>query len=148
MNKIKNYLFAGLLVWLPISLTIWIIKILLSSLDKIIPEELSKTIFGVNIPGIGLVFVIIILLITGIIAKNVFGRSLLALGNKLILKIPVVKSLYKGIKQVSDTLLSHDGNAFRKALLVQFPQPNSWTIGFITGNTSSNTLLMVIMMNI
>ncbi|MFO0318816.1 MAG: DUF502 domain-containing protein, partial [Neisseriaceae bacterium] len=65
----------------------------------------------------------------------------LALGNKLILKIPVVKSLYKGIKQVSDTLLSHDGNAFRKALLVQFPQPNSWTIGFITGNTSSNTII-------
>jgi uncharacterized membrane protein len=140
MKNIKNYLITGLLVWLPISLTIWIIKILLESLDKIIPDQVAKMLFGVNIPGIGLIFVIIILLITGIIAKNVFGRSLLLFSNKIILKIPVVKSLYKGIRQVSYTLLSSNGNAFRKALLVQFPHQNSWTIGFITGNTSHDAI--------
>lgn len=140
MKNIKNYLITGLLVWLPISLTIWIIKILLESLDKIIPNQVTQMLFGVNIPGIGLIFVIMILLITGIIARNVFGRSLLLLSNKIILKIPVVKSLYKGIRQVSYTLLSSNGTAFRKALLVQFPHQNAWTIGFITGNTSHDAI--------
>lgn len=140
MKNLKNYLLAGLLVWLPICLTVWIIKLLLDSLDKIIPSQVSIMIFGIELPGMGLIFVLIILLITGVIARNVFGKSLVDFSNKVILKIPVVKSIYKGIKQVSDTLLSNSGNAFRKALLVRFPHHESWSIGFITGTTSKGAI--------
>lgn len=140
MNKIKNYLFAGLLVWLPIGLTIWIIQFILSSLDAIIPAGLTINIFGKYIPGFGILVAFLLLLITGIITKNLLGQKLLALWNQLLLHIPIVKSVYKGIKQVSDTLLSSKGNAFRKAILVKFPHQDSWTIAFITGNPSNEII--------
>ncbi len=140
MKKFKNYFFAGLLVWLPVGLTIWVIHLLLTTVDQIIPEQLSKKLFGVHIPGTGLLIALIILLITGIITKNMLGRRFLQLWDKLILQIPIVKSIYKGIKQVSDTLLSSNGNSFRKALLVKFPHNEAWTIAFITGTPSAKII--------
>lgn len=137
MNKIKNYLIAGLLVWLPVGLTIWVLKLVIHSMDEFVPNALSsREVLGVHIPGIGLVLAFLILLITGVIAKNIFGQKLIGFWDKIIFRIPIVKSIYKGIKQVSDTLLSSNGNAFRKALLIKFPNQNSYTIAFITGTPS------------
>jgi len=138
MNKLKNYLFAGLLVWLPIGLTVWLINLIIKMVDAAIPDEITKHIFGMYIPGIGIVATIILLLFTGIITKNFLGQKILIFGNKILLHIPIVKSIYKGIKQVSDTLLASQGNAFRKALLVKFPHTQSWTIAFITGTPGKN----------
>ncbi|HMT03068.1 MAG TPA: DUF502 domain-containing protein [Burkholderiales bacterium] len=141
IKKLKNYLFTGLLVWLPIALTIWVIELLIRSVDQIVPHKLSgQALFGVHIPGMGLIFAFGILLTTGIVAKNIFGIKIINFWDKIILQIPIVKSIYKGIKQVSDTLLSGSGNAFRKALLVRFPNSNSWTVAFITGSPSQNIL--------
>ncbi|HLX54216.1 MAG TPA: DUF502 domain-containing protein [Aquella sp.] len=138
MNKLKTYLFAGLLVWLPIGLTIWLINLIVRMVDAIIPSELTRHIFGTYIPGIGILTTLIVLLITGIITTNFFGQKLLQLWHKLWMHIPIVKSIYKGIKQVSDTLLSSKGNAFRHAILIKFPNTQSWTIAFITGTPGKN----------
>ena len=137
MKHFKRWLIAGLFVWVPVGLTIWVVTLLLHAVDQIVPQQFtSRAILGFHIPGIGLLFAVVILLITGIIATNMFGKTILSWGNKFIMHIPIVKSIYKGIKQVSDTLLSSNGNAFRQALLVRFPHSNTWTIAFITGTPS------------
>lgn len=141
MKQLKNYLFTGLLVWLPVGLTVWIIQLVIHFVDTLVPKQLStEKIIGWNIPGIGLALAFIVLLITGMIAKNIFGQKLIQLWDKLLSHIPIVKSIYKGIKQVSDTLLSSSGNAFRKALLVRFPHQEAWTIAFITGTPSATVI--------
>ena len=141
MNKLKTYFFAGLLVWLPIGLTIWFIKFIVTSLDAFIPAKLStQNLIGINIPGGSIIIAALILLATGLIATNILGQKLLNLGDKIISSIPLVKSIYKGIKQVSDTLLSSQSNAFRKAVLVKFPHTNSLTIAFITGNPTKEII--------
>lgn len=135
MKKLKTYLIAGILVWLPIGLTIWILNTVIGFVNALLPQNISDWVFGRHIPGTGILIMLIVILLTGIIAKNIFGQKILSWSNTLFLKIPIVKSIYKGIKQVSDTLLSQNGNAFRKALLVRFPHGEAWTIAFITGNT-------------
>lgn len=129
MKHLKNYLFAGLLVWLPIALTVWILKLLITWVDQLFPSKF----FGLYFPGLGLIITLLVLIITGIIAKNILGQKVIRFWDKIISNIPIVKSIYKGIKQVSDTLLSSNGNAFRKALLVKFPHNDAWSIAFITG---------------
>ena len=142
MNKIKNYLLAGLLVWLPIGITIWIIKSIIQAFDQFLPQQLSTDhLFGLHIPGSGLFVAVIALLITGILAKNFLGQKFLELADRAILHIPFVKNIYKGIKQLSDTLLSDSGNAFKEALLVRFPHGEAWTIAFITGTPSVHVIL-------
>ncbi|MCX8515213.1 MAG: DUF502 domain-containing protein [Burkholderiales bacterium] len=134
MKKIKNHLLAGILIWLPIALTIWILSFIINFATSVIPHQLnSEYLFNIHIPGSEIIFAVVLLLVTGMIATNILGQKLFDLGNKLILHIPIVKSIYKGVKQVSDTLLSDSGNAFRQALLVRFPNHNTWTIAFITG---------------
>ena len=141
MNKIKNYLFAGLLVWIPIGLTIWVINFIIKAATGFVPHQLSTDYwFGIHIPGSELIIALLALLITGMIATNFLGQKVLTISDKLILRIPLVKSIYKGIKQVSDTLLSTNGNAFRKALLVRFPHNEAWTIAFITGTPSATII--------
>lgn len=141
MNKLKTYIFAGLLVWLPIGLTIWFIEFIIHSVDAFIPERLNtQHLLGVAIPGGGVIVALIILLATGLITTNILGQKIVKLGDKIISSIPLVKSIYKGIKQVSDTLLSSQSNAFRKAVLVKFPHSNSLTIAFVTGTPSANII--------
>lgn len=140
MKKIKNYLLTGLLVWLPIGITVWIINVLLHFIDQIIPQKLTSQIIGFHFPGFGLIILLLIFVITGIIAKNFLGQSLINFSNKIILNIPIVKTIYKGIKQVSDTLLATNSTAFRKALLVKFPHQDTWTIAFITGTPNANII--------
>jgi len=134
---LRRYLIAGLLVWVPLGITIWVLAFLINTLDQtllLLPDALRpEQVFGFRIPGLGVVLSAAILLLTGAIAANFFGARLIALWESLLGRIPVVKSIYSGVKQVSDTLLSDSSYAFRKALLVEFPCPGSWSIAFLTG---------------
>ncbi len=133
----KRYLIAGLLVWVPLAITIWVLHWLVTTLDQtllLVPEALRpEALLGVYIPGLGVVFSFLLLIGTGVIAANFFGQRLIQAWESILGRIPVVKSIYSSVKQVSDTLLSENGTAFRKALLVEFPRPGCWTIGFLTG---------------
>jgi uncharacterized membrane protein len=133
----RRYLIAGLLVWVPLGITIWVLVFLVTTLDQtllLLPEAVRpEAVVGFRIPGLGAVLSFGILLLTGVIAANFFGARLILLWEALLGRIPFVKSIYSSVKQVSDTLLSDSGNAFRKALLVEFPYPGSWTIAFLTG---------------
>ena len=133
----KRYLIAGLLVWVPLGITIWVMHFLISTLDQtllVFPEAWRpERLIGARIPGLGVVLAFAILLATGVIAANLLGQRLIRLWEAVLGRIPFVKSVYSSVKQVSDTLLSDTGNAFRKPLLVQFPHENSWTIAFLTG---------------
>jgi uncharacterized membrane protein len=134
---VKRYLIAGLLVWVPLGITIWVLHFLVSTLDQtllLVPEGARpEALFGFHIPGLGVVLSFAILLLTGAIAANFFGARLILISESLLGRIPVVKSIYSSVKQVSDTLLSDTGNAFRKALLVEYPYRGCWTIAFQTG---------------
>jgi uncharacterized membrane protein len=134
---VRRYLVAGLLVWVPLGITIWVLHFLVTTLDQtllVFPEGFRPDDFlGFHVPGLGVLASFVILLLTGVIAANFFGARLIRLWESLLGRIPVVKSIYSSVKQVSDTLLSDSGNAFRKALLVQFPHQDSWTIAFLTG---------------
>jgi uncharacterized membrane protein len=133
----KRYLIAGLLVWVPIGITIWVLAFLVNSLDQILllfPESARpESLVGFRIPGIGVLVAFVILLATGMLTANFLGARLLGYWDAVLTRIPFVKSIYSSVKQVSDTLLSPQGNAFRKALLVEFPHAGSWTIAFQTG---------------
>jgi uncharacterized membrane protein len=133
----RRYLIAGLLVWVPLGITIWVLHALVSALDQtllLVPEGARpEAIVGFHIPGLGVLLSFAILFLTGMLAANFFGARLIKLWESVLGRIPVVKSIYSSVKQVSDTLLSDTGNAFRKALLVEYPYPGSWTIAFQTG---------------
>jgi len=127
----KRYLIAGLLVWVPLGITIWVLNALVSTL---VPEALNPDrLLGFHIPGFGVLLSFLILLLTGAFAANFIGQRLIRFWEGLLGRIPFVKSIYSSVKQVSDTVLSDQGNAFRKALLVEFPRPGCWTIAFQTG---------------
>jgi uncharacterized membrane protein len=138
----RRYLIAGLLVWVPLGITIWVLVFLVTTLDQtllLLPESARpEAVLGFRIPGLGVVLSLGILLLTGVIAANFFGARLILLWEALLGRIPFVKSIYSSVKQVSDTLLSDSGNAFRKALLVEFPYPGSWSIGFLTGTPGAS----------
>ena len=140
-SRVRRYLIAGLLVWVPLGITIWVLHFLLSTLDRtllVLPESARpEALFGFSIPGIGVVIAFLILVITGALATNFLGARLIRFWEGIFGRIPVVKSIYSSVKQVSDTLLSDTGNAFRKALLVEFPHEGSWTIAFLTGTPAA-----------
>jgi uncharacterized membrane protein len=140
----KRYLIAGLLVWVPLGITIWVINFLVTTLDQtllLVPETMRpEALIGFHIPGLGVVLSFLILLATGVVTANFFGQRLIRIWEAVLGRIPVVKSIYSSVKQVSDTVLSDQGTAFRKALLVEFPRPGCWTIAFLTG-TPADTVL-------
>ena len=136
----RRYVIAGLIVWVPLGITIWALHWLVTTLDQtllLVPEGLRpEALVGFHIPGLGVVLSFLILVGTGVVAANFFGQRLILAWESILGRIPVVKSIYSSVKQVSDTLLSDTGNAFRKALLVEFPREGCWTIGFLTGTPS------------
>lgn len=138
----RRYLIAGLLVWVPLGITLYVLHFLVTALDQtllLIPEHLRPdALIGVHIPGFGVLLSFLILLVTGTVAANFFGARLILIWEGLLGRIPFVKSLYSAVKQVSDTLLSEKGNAFRKALLVEYPREGSWTIAFMTGTPDAS----------
>jgi uncharacterized membrane protein len=133
----KKYLIAGLLIWIPLVITIWVLKLIVDSLDQtllLMPVEWrTESVFGIHIPGLGVVITLVIVFLTGVFATNLLGARLLQWGDDLVQRIPVVRSIYSSVKQISDTLFSSSGQAFRKALLVQWPRDGMWTIAFLTG---------------
>ena len=133
----RRYLVAGLLVWVPLGITIWVLHFLVTTLDQtllLVPEGARpEALLGFHIPGLGVLLSFAILLTTGVVAANFLGQRLIRFWEGLLGRIPFVKSIYSSVKQVSDTVLSDQGNAFRKALLVEFPRPGCWTIAFMTG---------------
>lgn len=149
----KKYLLAGLLVWLPLAITIWVLQAALGLLDgvfgwflnagkAILPAGAEPLIDLLSrIPGLGVIVMLVGLLLTGVFATNIIGQWWLRQGSRVLSKIPIVKSIYYSVKQVSDTLFSSTGNAFREAVLVQYPRAGSWTIAFVTGKPGGEAAL-------
>jgi uncharacterized membrane protein len=134
---IKRYFITGLLIWVPLVITLWVLDLLVSAMDQsllLLPNQFHpKSWLGVHIPGLGALLTLLIVFATGVCAANIIGQRLVRFWEKLLARIPVVNSIYTGVKQVSDTLFLPNGQAFRKALLIQWPAAGSWTIGFLTG---------------
>lgn len=144
MSRLKQYFITGLLVWLPMGVTVWVLLWLLGILDGIFLGVLSAAEAMVpalgplanrlrHIPGLGVILVAIVILGTGLFVANMFGQWWLRQWHRLMTRIPVVRSIYSSVKQVSDTLFSGNGQAFSKALLIQYPRAGAWTIAFVTG---------------
>ena len=140
MSSLRKWLLTGLLVVVPGVITVWVLHWIVSTLDQtlqILPDGWQPdAVLGMHIPGFGVVLTLGILLLVGGIASNFVGRKLVSWGDALVSRIPVVRSIYSSVKQVSDTLFSESGNAFRTAVMVQWPHPGMWTIGFVTGSPS------------
>jgi uncharacterized membrane protein len=126
-----------MLIWVPLAITVWVLSFLVGTLDQtllLLPDEWQpRAWLGFNIPGLGVLLTLAVVLLTGMLGANILGQRLVQYWEALLNRIPVVKSLYSSVKQVSDTLLSSSGQAFRKAMLVQYPRQGSWTIAFLTG---------------
>ncbi len=141
----KKYLLTGLLVWTPLAITVWVLTWLLGAMDALfawllsapqalLPASAHASIERLrHVPGLGVLVMGLGLFLTGVFATNIFGQWWLRQSNRLLHKIPIVRSVYSSVKQVSDTLFSSNGNAFREAVLVQYPRQGSWTIAFVTG---------------
>ena len=144
MAAVRKWLLAGLLVLVPLAITAWLLNWFIATLDQTLqilpgtwhPDKL----IGFHIPGFGVLLALAIVLIIGAVASNFFGKKLVSWWDLLLSRIPIVRSIYSSIKQVSDTLFSENGNAFRKALLVQWPRVGVWTIGFQTGTPGGDVV--------
>lgn len=140
----KRYFITGLLIWVPLGMTAWVLKFLIDTMDQsllLLPDSLQpERLLGMNIPGIGTILTLLVVFITGLLTANIIGQKLVSFWEGVLWRIPVVKSIYWGIKQVSDTLFSSQGMAFRKALLVQYPREGSWTIAFLTGKPGGDVI--------
>ena len=141
---IKRYFITGLLIWVPLAITAWVLALIVGVADqslRLLPESVHPhNLLGFDIPGAGIVVTLVIILGTGLLAANFIGQRLVNWWEKLLARIPVVNSIYNGVKQVSDTLLSPTGMAFRQPLLVQYPHQGSWTIAFLTGEPGGDVV--------
>lgn len=133
----KKYFITGLLVLVPLVITFWVLSSLIQTMDQsllLLPEQWQpEQLFGFSMVGLGAILTVAVVFVTGLIATNIFGQQLILWWEAVLSRVPVVKSIYASVKQVSDTIFSDSGNAFRKALLVEFPRKGSWTIAFLTG---------------
>jgi len=137
---LRKYFITGLLILVPLAITLWVIHSVIGVMDQsllLLPEEWRpEALLGMHVPGVGTILTLLIILVTGILARNYIGNSVLAVWEAILNRIPIVNSIYSSVKQVSDTLFSSDGNAFRTAVLVEYPRKGSWTIAFVTGTPS------------
>lgn len=140
----KKYIITGLLIWIPLVITLWVLKLIVDALDQsllLLPESFrTEHWLGVHVPGMGAILTVAIVFLTGVFARNFFGAQLVELWHEVLHRIPVVNSIYSSVKQISDTLFSSSGQAFRKALLVQWPREGMWTIAFMTGAPGGEVL--------
>ena len=140
----KRYFVTGLLIWIPLGITLLVLNWLISTMDQsleLLPSRLRpESLWGVHIPGFGTVLTIVVVFLTGLLAANFIGQRLVRFWEGVLARIPVVKSIYYGVKQVSDTVLADTGLAFRKVLLVQYPRSGSWTIAFQTGRPGGDVV--------
>ncbi len=138
MPTFRKYLLAGLLVWLPLGVTVLVIKALIDLMDRVlvfIPEQYhAKALLGFHIPGTGVLLSLIVLFATGVIAANLFGKRVVMIWESLVARIPLVNTIYSAVKQVAETLFANKGKSFRKVLLIEYPRKGVWAIAFYTGS--------------
>jgi uncharacterized membrane protein len=143
-SQIRRYLITGLLVWVPVVITVWVLSVLVRTMDQtllLLPPALrTESWLGVYVPGMGVILTLLVVFLTGVFAANIIGQRLVHVWERVLARIPVVNSIYNGVKQVSDTLLTPGGQAFRKALLVQWPSPGMWTVAFLTGKPGGDVV--------
>lgn len=140
----RRYILAGLVVWLPIVVTFIVLRFVIELLDKtmaLLPNAYRPdTLLGVHIPGLGVILSLLIIFLTGIIATNYFGQRLVDFGEKILARIPLVRSIYNASKQVIHALFASNSQAFRKVLLVEYPRKGMWSIAFLTGSTDGSVI--------
>jgi len=132
----KKYFITGLLVWIPLGITLWVLNLTIGTMDRtllLLPEHWQPDrVLGIHIPGLGIILTLVVVGLTGLLVRNVLGQRVLSVWEGVLQHIPFVNSIYKGVKQVSDSLLSGSGNSFRKVLLVRYPHPDAWSLAFQT----------------
>ena len=132
----KRYFITGLLIWVPLGITLWVLDLLIGTMDQslnVLPAEWQTEVWlGMRIPGLGVILTLLVILLTGMFGANFFGQKIIDFWERQLTRIPVVKTIYGSVKQVSDTLLSGSGHAFRKVLLVRYPHPQAWSLAFQT----------------
>ena len=142
INMIRKYLMAGLLFWIPVVVTVFTIRLLLdfiSSVFRYVPHDFQpEVLLGVNIPGIEFLLIFLILFFSGLLVANFLGRRVILFGESLLSKIPLIRSVYSGVKQTLQVMASPSGQAFRKVVMVSFPQPGSWSVGLVTNISEEN----------
>jgi uncharacterized membrane protein len=133
--SLRRYLVAGVLVWLPILATVWVVNFMLNLMDRTLlllpPAYRPRELFGFSVPGAGLVFALIVLLLTGLLVTNLIGRRLMVWGEELLNRIPVVRTVYGGVKSFAESVLSQS-SSFRKVVMVEYPRAGTWSLGFLT----------------
>jgi uncharacterized membrane protein len=136
MRGLRRYLINGLLIWVPVLVTVLVVRFILELMDRtllVLPRSLRPdTVLGLHIPGFGALLGLLIVLLTGLLVTNFIGRALVTIGEDLLERIPFVRALYSGVKSFSETVLSNSGNSFKKVLLVEYPRPGAWSLGFQT----------------
>ena len=136
----KKYLIAGLLVWVPLGVTLLVIRLVVDLTDRtllLLPAKYQpEVLLGFKIPGLGIVLSVVIVLVTGMVVANLFGRTLISMWEQLLARIPYVSKIYHGVKQVMETVLSSEGQSFRKVLLIEYPRKGIWTLAFQSGSDS------------
>lgn len=132
----KRYFITGLLIWVPLGITLWVLNLLIGTMDQsltVLPAEWQPEAWlGMRIPGLGVILTLLTIVLTGMFGANFFGQKIIDFWERQLTRIPVVKTIYGGVKQVSDTILSGSGHAFRKVLLVRYPHPQAWSLAFQT----------------
>ncbi|MBD3816087.1 MAG: DUF502 domain-containing protein, partial [Halothiobacillus sp.] len=138
VSTLRKWLVAGILVWAPLAITYWVINAVIGFMDKTIlllpPSYRPEAVFGFNIPGVGAVLAIIVVLLTGALVANFLGRKLIAMGESVLERIPLVRSVYSAVKQVIETFVSQDSRSFRKVVMVEYPRKNCWSLAFLAGD--------------
>lgn len=133
----KKYFITGLLIWVPLAITAWVLSLIVRTMDQsllLLPQGIQpEKLLGIYIPGLGAVMTLLVVFLTGLVTANIVGQRLVRFWESVLSRIPVVKSIYYSVKQVSDTLFSGNGEAFRKVLLVRYPHPEAWSVAFQTG---------------
>lgn len=140
----KKYFITGLLIWVPLAITVWVLYLIVSTMDQtllLLPPVLRpERLLGFHVPGAGVILTLLIVFLTGLVTANIIGQRLVRFWEGVLARIPIVKSVYYSVKQVSDTLFSSSGEAFRKALLIQYPRQGIFTIAFMTGQPGGDVM--------
>ena len=146
-SALKKYFITGLLIWIPLVITVWVLSLIVRSMDQsllLLPQSIHpEHLLGMYIPGLGALLTLLVVLLTGLVATNIVGQKLVRFWEGVLSRIPVVKSIYYSVKQVSDTLFSGSGIAFRKVLLVRYPHPEAWSVAFQTGHPARDVADML-----
>ena len=146
-TALKKYFITGLLIWVPLAITAWVLSLIVRSMDQsllLLPQAIHpEHLLGMYIPGLGALLTLLVVFLTGLVTTNIVGQKLVRFWEAVLARIPVVKSIYYSVKQVSDTLFSGSGVAFRKVLLVRYPHPEAWSVAFQTGHPARDVADML-----